>query len=100
MFSLFLKYEVKDIWYDILPFDYHSEHLQQYRRELKSGGEGRRLTLPQDCALEYAGAIDYYLRHKHLYLYCVHYEDLLADPEGETGSMFDAIGVPRDLVAT
>ncbi len=66
MFELFLKYEVKSIWYDILPFDYHVEHLQQCRRELKAG-EGRRLTLPQDCALEYAGAVDYYLRHKHLY---------------------------------
>ncbi len=98
MFSLFLKYEEKDMWYDGLSFDYRLDHLQQYRRELKSGGEGRHLTMVQDCALEYAGSVDYYLRHKHLFKYCVHYEDILANPEEETGRMFDAIGVPKDLV--
>ncbi len=47
---------------------------------------------------EFAGCVDYYLRHKHLFLYDVVYEDLLADPEGETGRFFSAIGVPKSLV--
>ncbi len=31
--------------------------------------------------------------------HCVLYEALLADPEGETGRMFDALDIPREFIA-
>ena len=66
MFELMLRYEMKDIWYDILPFDNRSDHLRQLRHKL-AASEGRNLTTALNCALEYAGALHYYLNHKHLY---------------------------------
>ncbi len=50
MFELFLKYEFKGIWYDIVPFDYDVDKLQEFRRSLKRG-EGKKMTIVQDFAL-------------------------------------------------
>ncbi len=66
VFDLCVRHEFKDFWYDLIPFDYHADHLERLRRKMKSG-EGRRLAVPLDCALEYAGTVHYYLGHKHLY---------------------------------
>ncbi len=86
-----MDYQYHDFWLSGIPFDYDSEELQDLQAKLMR--ESRVTSLNRSFAYCYAGALDFYLRHKGLYRHCVLYEDLVEDPKEEAGRLFSALGL-------
>ncbi len=96
----FMRHMYDEVWYDSYPYDYRSPRLQALLTKIKTEGRGKPLMerFASDCAYLYGGCVEWYLRHKDIYLRCVLYEDLVGDPEEETTRLFDALEIPRYLV--
>ncbi len=101
MFSLSLRHrEWQEANFHCACFDYEDEYLQEIRMKLHH--ENKDLAVPNypsDMGYLYSAAVLAYLKYKKFYKRCVLYEDLLADPVGETTKMFEALGVPTEHVS-
>ncbi len=95
-----LTHQFHDCWPDSLAFDYRNAKLQAVKREAMRDKSPRvdMATFARDCALMYGGAVDFYLGHRHLYLRCVLYENLVGDPEAEVSELFDILGLPSEHI--
>ena len=94
--GILIKYQGTDYFCYTYPFDHESKECETLRRRLIR--DRHSISTVSSYAYSYGASVDYYLRHKDLYLHCVLYENLIDDPEGETTRLFDALGISRDLV--